>query len=110
MAENDTQITLPEQITTLTSDPAVQVAIEALLRGSAPDKLEKSIAKKVKAAPRFVFTESGTPRVVDGYTQVSNPFEQRGGKIIRKLSDTASLVLVDDKELVVHEPEEAWGQ
>lgn len=103
MADNEVQFTLPE-------DPAARAEIEKILKQSAALPLEKSLAKKVKAPPRYVFAESGAPRIVDSHAQVSNSFEQRGGTVIRKLSDTASLVLVDNQELVVHEPEEAWGQ
>ena len=103
MAEQKPQITLPE-------DPVIRAEIERLLKGASPDSLSKDLAKKVKAPPRYVFSDIGMQRLVDTHVQVSNGFEQRGGIIIRKLSDAASLVLVDGHELVVHEPEEAWGQ
>lgn len=33
----------------------------------------------------------------------------RGGRLLKKLTETSWLVQVDESELVVHEPDEAWG-
>lgn len=94
-----------------TTDPELQKRLDAVAAEYEREKTQtEPYAHQVAAYPQYVFEfDNYTTRDKESGSKIINTFGSKEyGTIIRKLADGVYLCMVDELDLVVHEPRMAW--